>query len=159
VNYGDDFVGRYAVSKAILGAVSISPSIGYKANDRFSIGGGVSFIHTMLDENIAINAAAIVPGTQDAKVKLDNLTDWGYQPFAGLTYQVTDRAMLGVVYRAKMDVDLDGDLNIRNWDCWPEIPADRQKYPVSEWRLAGLVTIQQQRYCIRWRETGYRYGS
>ncbi|MEA2078405.1 MAG: outer membrane protein transport protein [Pseudomonadota bacterium] len=131
VNYGDDFVGRYSASKAILGAVSISPSIGYKVNDRFSIGGGVSFIHTMFDENIAINADAIVPGTQDAKLKLDNLTDWGYQPFAGLTYQMTDRAMLGVVYRAKMDVDLDGDVNIRNWDL--PIPKPRANHAKVKW--------------------------
>jgi long-chain fatty acid transport protein len=31
-----------------------------------------------------------------------------------MTVQVTDRTLLGIVYRAEADVDLDGDLNFRN---------------------------------------------
>jgi len=114
-NYGDDFVGRYAASKSILGVIGISPSLAYKVNDRLSIGGGVTALYTNYELNIAINSAAIIPGSSDAKVRVENMTDWAYQPFVGLTYQVTDRAMLGVVYRAKSDVDLEGDVNVRNW--------------------------------------------
>ena len=47
------------------------------------------------------------------KVKMEDLDDWGYQPFLGLTYAFSDRVMLGVVYRAEMDVDLEGDLKFR----------------------------------------------
>ena len=114
-NYGDDFAGRYQTSKATLAAVGISPSFAYKLNDRFSVGAGVSIIYTKFEQNIMLNQAAVAgPGTPDGKVKIENATDWGYQPFLGLTAQLTDRALLGVVYRAKMDVDLDGDLNFRN---------------------------------------------
>ena len=49
----------------------------------------------------------------DGKAKLEDLDDWGYQPFLGLTYAFSDRVMLGVVYRAEMDVDLEGDVEIR----------------------------------------------
>ena len=115
VNYGDDFVGRYQTSRAELAAVSLSPSIGYKVTDRFSVGAGVSFIYTQFEQKIAINQAALLgPGTPDGAVRFDNATDWGYQPFLGLTWQFTDRALLGVVYRAKMDVNLKGDVNFRN---------------------------------------------
>ncbi len=114
VNYGDDFVGRYQTSRAELAAIGISPSIGFKVNDRFSIGAGVSIIYTKFEQSIAINQAALVPGAPDGKVRFDNATDLGYQPFLGLTWQFTDRAMLGVVYRAEMDVDLEGDVNFRN---------------------------------------------
>jgi long-chain fatty acid transport protein len=115
VNYGDDFVGRYQTIRAELATVALSPAIGYKLTDRFSVGAGVSFIHTKYEQKIAINQAAVVgPGTPDGAVRIDNATDWGYQPYAGITWQFTDRALLGLVYRAKMDVDLNGDVNFRN---------------------------------------------
>jgi long-chain fatty acid transport protein len=127
-DYGDDFVGRYAASKSILGVIGLSPSLAYKVNDRFSIGGGVTALYTNYELNIAINSAAIVPGSSDAKAKIENMTDWAYQPFVGLTYQVTDRAMLGVVYRAKSDVNLNGDVNIRNWS----LPVPKPKFNDAE---------------------------
>ncbi|UCC57303.1 MAG: outer membrane protein transport protein, partial [Gammaproteobacteria bacterium] len=128
VNYGDDFVGRYSASKAILGVIGLSPSLAYKVNDRFSVGAGVTALYSNFDMNIAINTAAIAPGAADAKAKIENMTDWGYQPFVGITYQVTDRALLGVVYRAESDVDLDGDVNIRNWS----LPLPKPKFNDAE---------------------------
>jgi len=44
LDYGDDFVGRYGATKALLAGIAISPSLGYKVNDKLSIGGGVSII-------------------------------------------------------------------------------------------------------------------
>ncbi len=83
MSFGDDFVGRYAVSKVALSAVSGSPSIAYKVNDRLSLGAGVSIVYTALDQNVAINQGPL----PDGKVKFDDL---GYQPFAGLTYYLSD---------------------------------------------------------------------
>jgi long-chain fatty acid transport protein len=126
VNYGDDFVGRYATYKAELAGVALSPSIGYRVNDRFSIGAGVSVIYTQYEQGIALNPAALDPalaGLPDAKVRFDNATDIGYQPFAGITWAMTDRILLGMVYRAEMDVDLEGDVNIRNW----KLPVNKPK--------------------------------
>jgi long-chain fatty acid transport protein len=114
VDYGDDFVGRYQTSKATLAAIAISPSFAYKLNDRFSVGAGVSIIYTKFEQNIALNQGALVPGAPDGKVRIEDATDWGYQPFLGMTYQLTDRALLGVVYRAKANVDLEGNVNFRN---------------------------------------------
>jgi long-chain fatty acid transport protein len=117
MNYSDNFVGRYGATKVSLAAIGGSPSIAYKVNDRLSLGGGVSIIYTQFEESVAINQSALDPGPAvlpDGKVKFDNMTDLGYQPFAGLTYYLSDNLMLGVVYRAEMDVNLKGDLNFRN---------------------------------------------
>jgi long-chain fatty acid transport protein len=114
VDYGDSFVGRYATSLAELGAVGISPAIGFKVNDKFSVGAGVSIIYTRFDMDVAINQSAV--GAPDGKFKIVKADDWGYQPYVGLTYNVTDRAMLGFVYRAEMDVNLEGDVKIHNWE-------------------------------------------
>ena len=107
LDYGDDFVGRYGAQKVDLQGVGISPSIGYKVNDQLAIGAGVSITYTLFEEDVAINLPGPAP---DGKAKLEDLDDWGYQPFLGLTYAFSDRVMLGVVYRAEMDVDLEGDV-------------------------------------------------
>ena len=113
VDYGDGFTGRYATTLAELGAVGISPAIGFKVNDRFSVGAGVSIIYTRFDMDVAINQSAV--DAPDGKFKIVKADDWGYQPYLGLTWHVTDRAMLGLVYRAEMDVNLEGDVKIHDW--------------------------------------------
>lgn len=121
VDYGDRFVGRYATSLAELGAVGISPAFAFKVNDRFSVGAGVSIVYTRFDQDIAIKQKIEGPGgglildEPDGKFKIVKADDWGYQPYVGLTYHLTDRAMLGLVYRAEMDVDLEGDVKIHDW--------------------------------------------
>jgi long-chain fatty acid transport protein len=139
VDYGSDFVGRYQTSKASLAAVGISPSFAYKLSDRLSLGAGISFIYTTFEQNVALNQGALVPGAPDGKVKIENATDWGYQPFLGLTAQLTDRALLGIVYRAEADVDLDGDLNFRNLVI-PQPAADdiNINWDNPQWLEAGV---------------------
>ena len=106
LDYGDNFVGRYVAQKVALTGLGITSSVGYKVNDRLAVGAGVTFVYTHYEQDIAIN----LPGpAADGKARLENLDDWGYQPFLGLTYAISDKVMLGVVYRAEMDVDLEGD--------------------------------------------------
>ena len=76
VDYGDGFTGRYATSLAELGAVGISPAIGFKVNDRFSVGAGVSIIYTRFDMDVAINQSAV--DAPDGKFKIVKADDWGY---------------------------------------------------------------------------------
>jgi long-chain fatty acid transport protein len=114
-NSNDDFVGRYATTKALLAGIAISPSLGYKVNDKLSVGGGVSILWTRFDQDIAIKLPGPQPpGALDGKVELDDATGFGYQPFVGLQYQPTDRMLIGLVYRAKADIDLKGDVIWRN---------------------------------------------
>ena len=109
MDYGDSFVGRYSATKVALQGLGISPSIGYKVNDQLSIGAGVSLVYSMFEQELAINLPGPAP---DGRVKMDDMDDWGYQPFFGLTYDFSDRLKLGVTYRAEMEVDLEGDLKI-----------------------------------------------
>jgi long-chain fatty acid transport protein len=106
VDYGDQFVGRYSVNKAILTGIGLSPSFGYRVNDRLSLGAGVSVIYTILDEEISIRQ----PGRADGQASFDKIDDIGFQGFFGLQYALSERALLGVVYRTESEVDLSGDL-------------------------------------------------
>jgi long-chain fatty acid transport protein len=111
-----------------------------KLNDRFSVGAGVSIIYTKFEQNIMLNQAAVAgPGTPDGKVKIENATDWGYQPFLGLTARLTDRALLGLVYRAKANVNLKGDLNFRNLIIpQPAVNDIDINWDNPQWLEAGL---------------------
>jgi long-chain fatty acid transport protein len=111
-DFGDDFVGRYAVEEITLQAVAISPSLGYRINDKVSVGFGVSAIYTIFEMDIAINQSAFA--APDAQVKIEDATDVAVQPFFGLQWQYSDRGTFGIVYRAEADVDLDGDLTIND---------------------------------------------
>lgn len=109
VDYGDNFVGRYSATRAVLSGLGLSPSVGYKINDNLSIGAGITAIYSKMDLDIAINRPGTLP---DGMVYMDKIDDWGYQGFAGLTWQVSDKAMLGFVYRTRSEVELEGDLKI-----------------------------------------------
>jgi long-chain fatty acid transport protein len=110
-DYGNEFAGRYAVTKLELVGVGASTSLGYKVNDQLSIGAGATLLYSSLDQDIALNQGRRLP---DGKVKVDDADDFGVQGFFGLTWQITERASLGVVYRTEMDSDLKGDVKIEN---------------------------------------------
>jgi long-chain fatty acid transport protein len=136
MNYGDDFVGRYGAEKVTLSGLALSPSLGYRVTDRLSVGAGLSLLYTRFDENIAINNPGALP---DSKVKIENMDDWSLQPFAGLTFQVTDRLLFGAIYRAKSNINLKGDLNFRSWQLpGPEPSANSAKL---QWDNPQLVEV------------------
>jgi long-chain fatty acid transport protein len=111
-DFGEDFVGRYAIEEIVLQGVALSPSFGYQINDKVSIGFGVSITYTLMEMDFAINQSAV--GATDGQVRLEDATDIGYQPFFGLQWQYSDDTVFGLVYRSEMEVDLEGDLSISN---------------------------------------------
>ncbi len=123
LDFDDDYAGRYAATKVLLAGIALSPSLGYKVNDKLSVGGGVSIIWTRFDQDIAINQGPL----PDGKVELDDVTGFGYQPFLGLQYKPTDRMLLGLVYRGKADVELKGDVLFRNF----VLPAQINTFKVA----------------------------
>ncbi len=111
LDYGKNFVGRYGAYRAVLAGLAFSPSVGYKINDDFSVGMGVSVVQTTFDEDIAVRQ----PGFSDGRVSINQIDDWGITTFYGLTYQATEKLMVGVVYRPEWDVDLEGDVSFANF--------------------------------------------
>lgn len=109
-DYGEDFVGRYSVERVELQGLGFTPTVGYRVNDKLSLGAGVSVIYTLMEQDIALRQ----PGPTDGKVKFEGLSDWGLQGILSLTYEISDRVLLGVVYRSEMDVELEGDIKLSN---------------------------------------------
>lgn len=135
-DYDDDWVGRYHALNSAVQTINLNPSLGYKVNDKLSIGGGVNiqYIHAKLSSAIdsaavCLNAANIsnadaldVPtciaiglGPNDvsdsnkdttAKLEADNV-EFGFN--FGLTYDVTDETRIGASYRSGIEHDAEGD--------------------------------------------------
>jgi len=112
VDYGKDFVGRYSATKSVLGGYGISPAVAYRVNNKLSVGAGLSSVYSDLDLDVAINRPG--PIANDGYAVFDELTDWSYQGYLGLTYQASDRLTLGAVYRSEAEADLEGDLHFKN---------------------------------------------
>lgn len=110
VDYGSNFVGRYSTISAELSAVGLSPSVAYRVNDDFSVGAGVSILYTQFEQDIAINTL----GPGDGRLSIEDADDIGFQPFFSLNYRPSDKLLLSLVYRAEMDVELSGDVKVKN---------------------------------------------
>ena len=115
VDYGKNFVGRYSTISAELGAIGLSPSVAYKVNEDFSVGAGVSIVYTLFEQDIGINPA-VVPTVSggDGRLSIEDADDIGFQPFFSVNYRPAEKLLLSLVYRAEMDVDLSGDVKVKN---------------------------------------------
>lgn len=123
VDYGDDFVGRYQATAAILTGAGLTASYGYKVNDEVSIGAGITAVYTVFEQDIAINRPAALP---DGEVSLEDLEGWDPQLTLGLTWRLNKKALLGFVYRSKTEIELDGKLKTKNLSAPPFTLLDGQ---------------------------------
>ena len=124
VDYGDDFVGRYQATAASLTGAGLTVSYGYKVNDEVSVGGGLTMIYTEFEQDIAINLPAALP---DGEVSLEDLDAWDPQFTLGLTWRLNEKALLGFVYRSKIEIELDGKLKTKDLPAPPFSALDGQK--------------------------------
>lgn len=102
VDYGQDWAGRYYVQEAELLTFGINPGVGYKLNDNWSIGAGISIINSSLDQKTAIRNLG--PNQADGQLKLED-DDWGFGYNLGVLYQHDERTRLGLTYRSEIDFD------------------------------------------------------
>jgi long-chain fatty acid transport protein len=123
VDYGDDFVGRYQATSAVLTGAGLTVSYGYKVNDEVSIGAGVTAVYTVFEQDIAINQPGALP---DGEVSLEDLDGWDPQFTLGLTWRLNPKALLGIVYRSKAEIELDGKLKTKNLPAPPFSLLDGQ---------------------------------
>ncbi len=115
VDYGDDFVGRYQAHKATLAGVGISTSAAYKVNDQWSVGVGVTALYSVMESETAIKQEDLAGNPlPDGNLNMDKIDDWAPQYFAGLTFAPNNKTLIGLLYRSKADIKLEGDLKITN---------------------------------------------
>jgi long-chain fatty acid transport protein len=123
-DYDDDWVGRYHAIKSELYTYNFNPTLAFKVSEHATVGVGVSALYADGELTNAIDgglAAALggapvpgwVPGssTYDSKAKLTG-NDWGWGYNFGLMLEPSDNTRLGLHYRSKIELTLDGDVKI-----------------------------------------------
>ncbi|PID49051.1 MAG: hydrocarbon degradation protein [Proteobacteria bacterium] len=130
--YEKDWTGRYHALESEIQTLNVNPSIGYKINDQFSIGAGLSaqYIHVKLDTAIdsaaacrSIAAAAnngdvlaqclanlpkLGHAATDSKASISG-DDISYGYNFGITYKPNSNTRIGLAHRSKIDHKLEGD--------------------------------------------------
>ncbi len=117
--YNSDWKGRYHTIKSSLLTIDINPTVAYRINKMWSIGGGVSvqYLDAELTQAIdygTINAALgfglpLLPQGADGKSELTGDGNWGYGFNLGVLFELTEATRFGVSYRSKISYDLEGD--------------------------------------------------
>ncbi len=130
-DYDDGWVGRYHALKSALTIVNINPSVAWKINDSFSIGGGLNLQYAKAELSSAVDFSTIclarvgpatcagaglaVPGNaaRDGKATVDG-DNWGYGFNLGFMWQIVPSTRLGVSYRSSVEQELEGDIKYEN---------------------------------------------
>jgi long-chain fatty acid transport protein len=118
--YSKDWVGRYSAIESEIVSVNLNPTLSFKIDEHASVGFGLNAMYASLELKNAIDdgllnvlgmvGLPLAPGTADREGKIDGIDDWGFGFNVGLLLEPTDHTRLGLAYRSKIDVDLDGDL-------------------------------------------------
>lgn len=107
LDYDDDWVGRYECQETSILIVTLTPSIAYRINDQWSIGGGVNLMYGELELDAAIPRS----GLPDGRASLDgDDVDVGFSLSA--LFEPSERTRIGVIYWSKLEPSFSGDLSI-----------------------------------------------
>ncbi len=100
--YNNGWQGSDRALASSITTININPTVGYKVNDKFSLGAGVQaqYYEAKLTSNTASNYYT----------KLHS-SGWGYGYNLGAKYQVNQDLKLGLGYRSKIEHDLAGGIN------------------------------------------------
>ncbi|MEO8965367.1 MAG: outer membrane protein transport protein, partial [Gammaproteobacteria bacterium] len=104
-NYPTWSVVRYAATRSQLIVVDLSPSIGYKINDKLSVGAGFDA------QRVAITLNAMMPmpfSLPDAQGQ-NHLTGWGYGFHAGILDQINESTRVGLSFNSQTTFSPSGD--------------------------------------------------
>ncbi|EBR0436300.1 fatty acid transporter [Salmonella enterica subsp. enterica serovar Thompson] len=121
-NYGlsinfDNWQGDRLIKKSTMVAMTLSPSVAYKLNDRLSVGGAVNANYGFL--SLTRNV-----GESDEKQK-DH--DWAMSYRLGLLMELTDQTRAGITWtsQTKYNFDIDGKARL------PNLPNIEYDLPIS----------------------------
>jgi long-chain fatty acid transport protein len=94
-NPGDATIGRYLLEKWTLGYLSLAPAVGYRLNDRLSLGLALDLNYASYDYESAVFNG---PGQPDGTMKRKD-GDFGVGFRLGALYEPTPTTRFGLAYR------------------------------------------------------------
>lgn len=119
--YDDAWVGRYHAIKSELLTYNLNPSIAFKIHEQATVGFGLSAMYADGELTQAADVALLgflrggpLPtgsGAIDSRAKITG-DDWGFGFNMGVLLEPTDHTRLGLHYRSKIELELDGSAKI-----------------------------------------------
>lgn len=105
LDFNNDWAGRYHVTRGELVTLAFGPSIGYRLNEQWSVGGSVFALYGELDQRAAINNSITDPGTPDGELKFEQ-DDWGAGGTLGVLYEASAATRFGLMARSEAELNL-----------------------------------------------------
>lgn len=144
--YNEGWFGRYDSTKTQLKVIDIAPSIAYKINNQWSVGGGVDFQYATAD----LEANPSIAGVASAVTQLKG-NDWATGYNLGIQYHPTMMTNLGLTYRSHVNHDLEGHIassgaatfsfpGKANLDLPDQIAFGASQKLNNQWTIQGQVT-------------------
>lgn len=100
--YDSGWAGRYYVKEALLGGISLLPSVAYRVNDRLSVGATLNAMYGISKTEVAVNN--VLPGFADGELELDDKV-WGWGVNLGLLYELNENTRFSLTYTSQVDLD------------------------------------------------------
>ncbi|MBK1734766.1 hypothetical protein CKO15_05575 [Halorhodospira abdelmalekii] len=116
-DYPEDWVGRYDAVNTDLMTIDINPAIGWRVDDRLSLGAGLSAqyadaeLSTMLPSLADNDPTTTLQPEGDGKLTVSG-DSWAYSFNLGAHFALNDRTQLGIAYRHGLSHTLSGDAEI-----------------------------------------------
>jgi long-chain fatty acid transport protein len=138
LDYDDGWAGRYQVEEVSIFTLSLMPSVGYKVNDKFSLGAGLNLLYGIMNMELAFPTPT--PGPGEGSVELDGLNDFGVGLQLSALFEPRDGSRIGLFWASELEVDVGGDANI----ALPGPPGERPSIAVEATvpfaQVAGIST-------------------
>ena len=99
LDFGNNWSGHNLVKEATLMGMTLQPSLAYRLNDRWSVGGGLGMnygIFTLTRDKV----------TDGSEVEVDD-SDITWNGKIGMLYELSAQTRLGLVYTSKVDYSFD----------------------------------------------------
>jgi long-chain fatty acid transport protein len=128
LDYDNDWAGRYLNQEVSLLTASVIPTVGYRINDKLSVGAGVNIMYGMLEIDLAL--ANPEPGQPDGKVKVEDADDWEVGFNVGVLYELSEKTRLGVIYFSGVNPTFEGDVKINPVDLEASVDLEFEFPPM-----------------------------
>lgn len=107
VEYEQAWVGRTFIVDNQIVVANFMPSLAYRINDQFSIGGGLNVAYMSLEQSLLASSAIGAP-----TIQIDDADDFAFAGTFGLLYQPNDRTRFGLTYRSELSFSLEGKIDL-----------------------------------------------
>jgi long-chain fatty acid transport protein len=98
-NYNGNSFTRFAAIRTELKTIYVTPAVAWNPSRYFSVGGGMSFVHSSAALSRAIYLGA--PGIGEGKLRITDTDDaYGYN--IGILVKPTDKLKFGITYRSRV---------------------------------------------------------